>query len=867
MTRTPAASAAGGPDGQRADLRLLVPALVGWAVAAAGLAWEVPMRWGVVAVCAVGGAAGLWVLHRSPATRATGAVAARSRRAVDGGRPAASALVFSALVVALLLGASTVAQTQRQQGLVRQAVASEGVVQAEVTLTADARRVFTEGRFGRREMVLVRARAHRMVHRGQESRVDAPLLVLAAPDRGWEGLTWRTRLVVSGRLGHSDPGDDVVAVLTPSRQPDDVVPPGGGWKVAEGLRQGLRDAMDPVWADGRGLVPGLVLGDTSLTPPELTEAMTETGMTHLSAVSGSNVAIVVGAVLWVSAGVGLPRRARPWAAAAALVGFVVLARPEPSVLRAGVMGAVALAGMSASRRAASLPALATSMVLLLVWDPWLARSYGFALSVLATLGLVLFVRPWAQALRRRWPRCPEPVAQALMIPVAASVTTAPVVAMLQGQVSVVGLLTNLLAAPLVAPSTLGGVLVVLVHPVSPELAGLLAWCAGAPAQVIGWTARGGAAVPNGAVPWPATGPAGLVLALVLAVVVLCGPALCRGVGQLWAAAARRRGCAAPSGLRGCGGAGPAGHRWRAGSVGAGWTEVGLLSLAAAVAVATWGLPGVTAPASAPWRAPGDRPAWQLVMCDVGQGDAVLVRTGPQRAVLVDTGPPGSRVAGCLQAAGVRALDAVVITHSHADHSGNLGAVLDAVPVGAVWASPSDLARPMQPGHPAEWREVAHARGATVTPWRQGQEVVWGDARLVSVWPRPQAQVAADDRRNDASLVLHATVPGPDRPTTALLTGDLEVAGGAAVAELTASMPVDVLKVPHHGSAHQGQGLLRRGFPLALVSAGRQNDHGHPAPRTVEALQQAGSTVVGTPDHGDLAVGGSAADSSLWWAGL
>ncbi|WP_462417270.1 ComEC/Rec2 family competence protein [Kytococcus sp. Marseille-QA3725] len=522
-----------------ADLRLLLPALVAWAVGAAALAWVTPLRWAVVATCAVVGVAGLLTAHRAPWGRT---------------------VVATALVTGLVVGASTLAATQRQQGVVAGAVEQESVVTADVVVEADARRVVTEGRFGRSELVLVRARAKRIVHRGQESRSDAPLLVLARPDAAWEDLTWRTRLTVSGRLSPSEPGDDVVAVLTPSRGPQEVVPPGGGWRVAEGLRAGLRESVDPVWADARGLVPGLVLGDTSLTPEELTEAMTETGMTHLSAVSGSNVAIVVGAVLWAASGLGLPRRARPWVAGAGLVGFVVLARPEPSVLRAGAMGAVALAGMTVSQRAASFPALATSMVVLLVWDPWLARSYGFALSVLATLGLVVFVRPWAAALRRRWPRVPEPLAQALVIPVAAAVTTSPVVAMLQGQISVIGLLTNLLAAPLVAPATICGVLVVLVHPVLPPVAAALAWAAAVPAQLIGLVARWGAAVPHGAIPWPANGPAALGLGVLTTAIVLLAPAVGRGVRVLscrgvlwWGGAARGR----PVGARpGSGGVGP-----------------------------------------------------------------------------------------------------------------------------------------------------------------------------------------------------------------------------------------------------------------------------------------------------------------------
>lgn len=818
----------------RQDLRLLLPALVAWAVGAASLAWGHPVRWGLLATLALGlVAAGLH--HRFG--RASGAPG-RGWIPGDGPRPWARPVALTALLTLLVAGSSTLADTHRHRGVVDEAVASEAVVEVRLEATTDARLVRSEGRFGPSEVVVLRARATRLDWRGGGAPSSAPVLVIARPGSGWDGITWRTGLTASGRLSPAEPGDDVVAVLRPARPPEQVRPPGGLWQGAEGLREGLRQAVDPVWADARGLVPGLVLGDTSLTPPELTEAMVATGMSHLSAVSGSNVAIVVGAVVWLCSLAGVPRRARPWLAAVALLGFVVLARPEPSVLRAGVMGGVALLGMAATRRAASLPALAASIVLLLVLDPWLARSYGFALSVLATLGLVLFVRPWSVALRRRWPRLPEPVAQGLVIPVAASLTTAPVVAMLQGEVSVVGLLTNLLAAPLVAPSTLGGVGATLVHPFWPAGATAIAWGAAAPAQLIGLTARWGAAVPHGAIPWAADGRGGLALAVLLAGLVLCGPPAVRGV--------RRQGRPALLG--------------------------GAAVLVATVLLTTGILPRPVAL----WLPGGSARAadWRLAACDIGQGDALLLRSGPDRAVLVDTGPPEGDLAGCLTDLGVRVLDAVVITHAHADHSGQLDAVAGKVPVGVVWAAPGEIARARQPGHPAEWREVAEEHGLPVAPLAAGQEVEVGQVHLRAVWPEADGPVQTpDELRNDLSLSLVATVgPEAGQGLRVLLTGDLERRGGSEVQRRTAADGVDVLKVPHHGSATQGRGILERGAPLALVSVGRENDHGHPAPSTVEALERAGSQVVTTHGEGHVLVGlepgGTDAEAGvrrLWWS--
>jgi competence protein ComEC len=120
--------------------------------------------------------------------------------------------------------------------------------------------------------------------RGQQSRVRTPVLVLA--DEDWAGLRWRERIEVRGRLEPAQPADEAVAVLRPMSSPRVVGRAGAIARGAEHLRAGLREAAAPLPADARGLLPALVIGDTSRTPEDLTEAMLATGMTHLSAVSG-----------------------------------------------------------------------------------------------------------------------------------------------------------------------------------------------------------------------------------------------------------------------------------------------------------------------------------------------------------------------------------------------------------------------------------------------------------------------------------------------------------------------------------------------------------------------------------------------------
>ena len=193
-------------------------------------------------------------------------------------------------------------------------------------------------------------------------RRDTAAPVLLTGGTGLVDLPWQATVVVRGRLGPTDRADDRVATLAVSGRPVVVSGPGPVAAGAERLRAGLRASVEDAPDDPRGLLPGLVIGDTSLTPADLTEAMRATGMTHLTAVSGSNVAVVVGLVLGLCVVLGVPRRLRPVLALVALAGFVVLARPEPSVVRAAAMGAIGLIGLSRSRRSAGPPVLGAAIV-------------------------------------------------------------------------------------------------------------------------------------------------------------------------------------------------------------------------------------------------------------------------------------------------------------------------------------------------------------------------------------------------------------------------------------------------------------------------------------------------------------------------
>jgi len=789
---TPATSPASGRVLDRVrDLRLLVPALVGWAGVASLVGSPVDRIVSVAGVSAVG--ALVAAVRAMVGTR-------RGRSATSGRRLAAAAL--TALALTLTLAGLAAATAARDAGPIRQLATERAVVTVVGTVATDPRLLPPpRGRPESAASVLLRIDVERVVGRGAQSSVAAPVLVFGDPD--WVAARWHQRLQVTGRLGPpSDPADDVLAVLTPSRLPQVVDEPDVVAAAAQTVRSRFAEATDALPADARGLLPGLVIGDTARTPSDLDDAMLVTGMTHLSAVSGSNVAIVLVAALGLARWVGLRRRWRPVLAGALLLAFVVLVRPEPSVVRAAAMGAVGLVGLSVSRRSIGMPALAAAVIGLLCWDPWLARSPGFALSTLATLGLLLFAAPWG-AVISRW--LPSPIrgwGPALAVPCAAQLMCAPVIVLLQGAVSVVGVLANLLAAPLVAPATVLGVATALVSVLSPAAASLVGWVAALPTLGIAWVARTGAAVPFASIPWPADGWGAAVLAGLSLVLLLTAPWL--------ADHARRRPMLPAAGV------------------------VILLAVAVPTRFAIWPPPG-----------------WTMVMCDVGQGDGIVLSTGPGRAVVVDAGPDPALVDGCLARLGVDVVDALVLTHFHADHVDGLPGVLHRRRVLQVLTTPVH-----EPDY--QWREVsdwAQAAGVPLAEVHAGDDLLWPGLTAHVWWPA--RLIEAGSVPNNASVVLSVEVGG----LHLLMLGDVErEAAYQVLLALRAhdhggrSPPVDVLKVAHHGSANRDDELLAYVHaPVALVSVGEGNDYGHPAPSTVGELGKDGFRVYRTDHSGDISV--------------
>jgi competence protein ComEC len=508
------------------------------------------------------------------------------------------------------------------------------------------------------------------------------------------------------------------------------------------------------------------------------------------AVSGANVAIILGVVLFAvrSARAGPVLQAA--VCAVALAGFVILARPSPSVVRAAAMGAIGLIGLASGRPRAALPALAAGVVVLVLADPELASDPGFALSVLATAGLLLLAPVWRDALRRRgWP---PGAAEALAVPAAAQVACGPVVAGLSGAISLIAIPANLVVVPAIAPATLLGVGAAVLSPVWPAGAEFAAWLGHWPARWLVLVATVGARVPAGALPWPG-GVTGALLLAVITVALLV--------------AARRpvvRRLAAVVALGGMLGALPV--RLLA----AGWPPAG----------------------------------WVVVACAVGQGDAIVLPAGPARAVVVDAGPEPDAVDHCLRRLGVRQVVLLVVSHFHVDHVGGVDGIFRGREVAAV-------AGPDWPDPPGGRAAVRAAAGrAPLHAIRSGWSYAVGDLELTVLGPVEQMRGTNSDPNNN-SLVLRARVDGvtmllPGDAETEEQDDLVQRLGAEA-------LRADVLKVAHHGSSYQSVSFVDAIDPaVALVSVGKDNDYGHPNASLLGRLARGGARVMRTDVSGDVA---------------
>ncbi len=554
---------------------------------------------------------------------------------------------------------------------------------------------------------------------------------------------------------------------------------GGLDRARERAAEGLGAGLPPPAA---ALLRGMVLGQDEAIGDDVRDDFERSGLAHLLAVSGQNVLLLCILVLALAAAAGVPLRTRLLLAAGLVALYVPLAGAGPSIQRAGVMGVAGLAAALAGRPASRWYALGLAAAVTLALNPHAAGEPGWQLSFAAVAGLMALVPRMREPLARR---LPGPVADAAAMTVAATLATAPLLALHFEQVSLVSLPANLVAAPVVAPVMWLGMLGIAVAQVDPGLALPLNLLCAPLLGYLEWVADVAAAAPLAAVPVRAGGAAGLVAGY--GALAVAGWAGVRAVRRLRA----RRPPVAAVVLAACAGA--------------------------AIALLLW-------PRTEPLRlAPGEL---AVTFLDVGQGDATLLQRGGT-SVLVDTGPPGGPILRRLDDAGVGRLDLLVITHAQADHEGMaLEVVAEHRPRlvldgGAGW--PTAVQRGLAAA-------VARAGGRRIAA-RAGQALRLGGLELDVLWPpapRPGTAPAAGDP-NDRAVVAHVRAGRFDL----LLPADAE-------SNVTAALPlprVEALKVAHHGSDDAGlPAMLERIAPrIAAIEVGEGNTYGHPTPGTLRAL--------------------------------
>lgn len=564
-----------------------------------------------------------------------------------------------------------------------------------------------------------------------------------------------------------------------------------------GVGDRLRERIESAVARGtggvrRGIVLGVVLGEDEGLPADVQDDFRASGLYHLLAVSGQNVAFLAGGLYSLGWLLRLSRVVREVSIVAAIAAYVLAVGWQPSVVRAGVAGGLASLAWLVARPADRWHFLAVGALVLMAWIPTSVLEPGFQLSFAAVAAIFVAV----PRLRRRLDGYPVPavVADALAVALACSVATTPIILVHFGEAPLYTVLANVVAFA-AAPLVLGfGLLAAVVDPVSPSAAAGLAALAGLAAAWLELVAATVAGLPNAAV---GTGPLLIV---------------CLGLVGAFMVLRRTR------------------HR-----------IAGLRPLPVALALA-----GAAVVVGAGWATRADptreRPdGLRVTFLDVGQGDAILLET-PRASVLVDQGPPEGNAAQQLQRMGVSALSAIVLTHPQRDHVGGAADVIRRLRVRRV----------LEPGLAATGPEheealrTARARGVDVDVVRSGSTYRVGGLGLHALWPEDEGTPTEDPNQN--AVVLLASYGEID----VLLTADAE----SDVTARLSLPEVEILKVAHHGSEDPGLAAqLRELRPrIAVVSCGRDNDYGHPRQETLVALKGSpGLAVYRTDEDGRVVI--------------
>ncbi len=637
----------------------------------------------------------------------------------------------------------------------------------------------------------------------------------------------------------------------------------GAAAVLERIRRAAGDALERALPEpAAGLAAGILVGLRDRVDRDLAADFTTTGLSHVVAISGWNIAIVAGLVGALLA--GRARRTRSGAILLAIVAYTLLAGASASVVRAAAMAGVALLARESGRPGTAAAALGWAVTLMVVASPASAADVGLQLSAAATAGLIAWSAPLAAVIERRAGWLPGWVREGLGVSLAAQAATLPIVLVAFGRLAPLAPVTNLVVVPLVPPAMAAGTVALGCGAFEASGLPVPAAIGGIPAAIILGLLVGivrlAADLPLASVVLPPP----VAVTVAASVVVILVAASRRRVLGAWVAAlggwpgstvrrdpglgSRRPAPGDPwetAGRSPAGTVNPGTMRPRTPSSPRTGSSYGIRALVIVAALALAVL--VVAAASRP-----DGRAHVTVL-DVGQGDAILI-TGPTGGrILVDGGPDPDRLLVALDARVPpwdRRLDLIVLTHPHDDHVAGLPLVLERYRVGAV-------AEAGLPGRSPSYLALAAgvaAREGVTTRLAAGQRLVVDSIELDVMWPDADRVPAApaDDGSlvNDVSVVLLGTFEG----RRFLLTGDAEA--GVENTLVRRGLPqLDLLKVGHHGSrTSTGAALVAATRPaVSVISVGSGNTHGHPAREVLQRLAEAGSTILRTDQVGTIDV--------------
>jgi competence protein ComEC len=571
------------------------------------------------------------------------------------------------------------------------------------------------------------------------------------------------------------------------------------------VRQVVARRVAPHDLVSAGIVTAVLIGDRTGLPDDVRERLQKAGTYHVIAISGGNIAILAAVALAALALLGVRGRAAAVLAIVVLLAYAQVVTAGPSVWRATLMAVLYFTARALDHETRSWHVTAIAAGLMLTVEPLDVRDPGFILTFGATVALIEGARRGSAFGRRH--RAVAWLLASMAASLATEAALLPVSAQVFSRVTSAGVVLNLLAVPLMVVVQCAGMVAVFLDRFDAvaSAAGMVAY--GAASALVG-SARLVDVVPWLAVRVP---PPGAVLLLVY-------------YGSLVLVLSTRRGAV---------------------------RAAGAMMLAAAILMIASGVrrPG-------PLDGQTERSVLRVTMFDVGQAEAMLLQLPDGRTLLVDAGGApfgrggfdiGARVlAPALWARGVRRLEAMLVTHGHPDHMGGARTLVEVFSPRELWEGvrvPEDP--PTQ-----ELRDTAARVGSAVVSRRRGERVM-SDAVGIRVLHPPEPDWERQRVRNDDSVVLEVL----HGDVAFLLTGDVASEVERSLLPHLARARIRVLKVAHHGSrSSTSRELIDQWRPdVALISSGRGNTFGHPAPEVLRRLESAGATVLRTDLHGQIAV--------------